>query len=50
MMMRLGQLIFINIIFKHTIEDAVSFQDKSENKITDPKKIDSEKNTNQGDL
>ena len=36
--------------FKHTIEDAVSFQDKSENKITDPKKIDSEKNTNQGDL
>ena len=36
--------------FQHTIEDAVSFQDKSENKITDPKKIDSEKNTNQGEL
>ena len=36
--------------FQHTIEDAVSFQDKSENKITDPKKIDSENNTNQGEL
>ena len=36
--------------FQHTIEDAVSFQDKSENKLTDPKKIDSEKNTNQGEL
>ena len=36
--------------FKHTIEDAVSFQDKSENKITDPKKVDSENNTNQGEL
>ena len=36
--------------FQHTIEDAVSFQDKSENKITDPKKKDSEKNTNQGEL
>ena len=36
--------------FQHTIEDAVSFQDKSENKIIDPKKIDSKKNTNQGEL
>ena len=36
--------------FQHTIEDAVSFQDKSENKITDPKEIDSAKNTNQGEL
>jgi len=36
--------------FHHTIEDAVSFQDKSENKIIDPKKIDTEKNANQGEL
>ena len=36
--------------FQHTIEDAVSFQDKSENKIIDPKKIDTEKNANQGEL
>ena len=36
--------------FQHTIEDAVSSQDKSENKITDPKEIDSAKNTNQGEL
>ena len=29
--------------FQQTIEDAVSFQDKSENKIIDPKKTDSAK-------
>ena len=36
--------------FQHTIEDAVTFQDKSENKITDAKKINSEEDTNHGDL
>ena len=36
--------------FQQTIEDATSFQDNLENKIIEPKKIDSEENKNEGDL
>lgn len=36
--------------FQQTIEDAVSFQDKSENKIIEPKKKDIEENKNEGEL
>jgi len=36
--------------FQQTIEDAASFQDNLENKIIEPKKIDSEENKNKGDL
>jgi len=36
--------------FQQTIEDATSFQDNLENKIIEPKKIDSEENKNKGDL
>ena len=36
--------------FQQTIEDAVSFQEKLEEKIIEPKKIDSEENKNEGDL
>ena len=36
--------------FQQTIEDAASFQDNLENKIIEPKKIDSEENKNEGNL
>jgi len=36
--------------FQQTIEDATSFQDNLENKIIEPKNIDSEENKNEGDL
>jgi len=36
--------------FQHTIEDAASFTDKLENEIIEPKKKETEENTNQGEL